>query len=173
MEANAKNDAEFVTLLTGVQSTLALFIRGLMPDVQHSEEIVQEANARIWAKRSDFELGTNFKAWALTIARFEVLAYRKKQARNSRVKFSEELENTIAEEIEELSDDLASRHEALADCLKTLAPKSRELLEVRYGTSEKLDDFAKRVGRSLGGVKVALTRIRSQLAVCIERRLET
>jgi len=171
MESSTDKDAEFVSLLTGLQATIGLFVRGLMPDIQHAEEIVQETNARIWAKRQEFTSGTNFKAWALTIARFEVLSYRKRQARNSRIRFSDELENMIAVEVAEFQDDTLARHDALKECLSSLTPKSREILNVRYGTQEKLAEFAERIGRSLGGIKVALTRIRSQLEGCIERRL--
>lgn len=172
MEPSIDQDAEFVTLLTGLQATIGLFVRGLMPDIQHAEEVVQETNARIWAKRGEFTPGTNFKAWALAVARYEVLSYRKRQARSSRIRFSDELEKTIADEVAELNDETLARHEALRECLGTLTPKSREILSVRYGTEEKLAEFAERIGRSLGGIKVALTRIRSQLAVCIERRLK-
>ena len=51
------------------------------------------------AEAGDFTLGTNFKAWAFSVARYEVLNYRKQQARDARLVFSEELEETFAEEL--------------------------------------------------------------------------
>lgn len=170
IQADDDNDA-FVADLTMIQSTLGLFVRGLLPGDQGAEEVVQQANAKIWQKRAEFTPGTNFKAWALAVARFEVLNYRKQQARDARLKFSDELEHTIASEVAEMDDCLLERHEALRACLETLKPESRELLMVRYDKGERLADFAKRVGRSVGGVKVTLSRIRSSLAKCIERRI--
>ena len=121
-------DAQFVAELTRCQSPLELYVRGLMPGDPAAEEVVQQANAKIWLKRADFELGTNFRAWALSIARFEVLNYRKQQARDARLRFSDELEQTIATEMAELEDDLAERQTALQECLGELKPESRELL---------------------------------------------
>ena len=165
------NDAEFVAQLTGCQTVLALYVRGLMPGDRGADEVVQQANAKIWQKRSDFEPGTNFRAWAMTIARFEVLNYRKQQARDARLKFSDELEYTIAAEVAELDDDLLQRHSALRQCLGELKPESRELLMMRYSSQEPLAEFAARIGRSVGGVKVTLCRLRSALSECVQRRL--
>lgn len=165
------NDAAFVAQLTQCQASLGMFVRGLLPGDRAAADIVQQANAKIWEKRAEFEPGTNFKAWALAIARFEVLNYRKQQARDARLVFSTELETTIASELAELDDDLLDRHEALKECLASLKPESRELLMLRYGSRETLREFANRVGRSVGGLKVTLHRLRAFLATCIERRL--
>lgn len=166
-----QDEAAFVAQLTDCQSALGLYVRGLMPGDRTASDVVQQANAKIWEKRADFEPGTNFKAWALSIARYEVLNYRKRQARDSRLRFSDELEKTIAADVTELNDDFPQRQEALQECLKSLQPGSRELLMSRYGSREVLSEFAARVGRSVGGLKVTLHRLRSTLATCIERRL--
>ena len=97
------DEAEFGAELTGCQSALALYVRGLMPGDRGADEVVQQANAKIWQKRAEFQPGTNFRAWALTVARFEVLNYRKRQARDARLRFSDELEQTIATEIAAVS----------------------------------------------------------------------
>ena len=167
------DEAEFVAELTGCQSALALYVRGLMPGDRGADEVVQQANAKIWQKRAEFQPGTNFRAWALTVARFEVLNYRKRQARDARLRFSDELEQTIATEIADMDDDLMERHSALRKCLEDLKPSSRELLMSRYESQETLAELAARVGRTVGGVKVTLSRLRSALADCIERRLQT
>ena len=73
----------------------------------------------------------------------------------------------------DLDDDLLERHAALKECLKLLKPESRELLLLRYGSRETLASFSSRVGRSLGGLRVTLHRLRRELAECIERRLLT
>ncbi len=170
---DARNDdSEFVALLTGCQSALALYLRGLMPGDRGAEEVLQQTNAKIWQKRDDFKPGTNFRAWSLAIARFEVLNYRKQQARDARVRFSDELEQTIAAEIVEQDDDFLERHSALKDCLQELKPGSRDLLMMRYGSEETLADFASRIGRSAGSIKVTLYRLRGVLLTCIQRRLE-
>jgi RNA polymerase sigma-70 factor (ECF subfamily) len=167
------DDAPFVAELTNCQSALALYVRGLMPGDAAAEEVVQQANAKIWQKRADYQPGSHFRAWALAIARYEVLNYRKMQARDARLRFSDELEQTITVEMSELDDDFLERHSALRECLGTLKPESRELLMARYASRESLTEFAARFGRSAGSVKVTLSRLRAALADCIERRLKT
>lgn len=164
-------EAAFVALLTAAQTTIALAIRGLMPGDGGVDEVIQQTNVKIWQKRDEFELGTNFKAWAVTIARYEVLNYRKQQARDARLRFSDDLETQIAEEISQLDDTLVDRQLALRECLQQIKPESRELLLSRYASDETLSDYATRVGRSVGGVKVTLCRLRSALSACIERRM--
>lgn len=165
------HDAKIVELLTECQLPLMLYVRSLLPGDAGAQDVAQQANVRVWEKRQEFTLGSNFRAWAFAIARFEVLNYRKLQARNARLKFSEELETTFAQEIQTQHDDLASRHEALQACLENMQPESREMLMQRYASAESLGEFAARFGRSLGGIKVSLHRLRSMLAECIERKL--
>jgi RNA polymerase sigma-70 factor (ECF subfamily) len=100
-----------------------------------------------------------------------VLNYRKQQARDSRLVFSGELEQFIAAELagEELN--VEERLEALRGCLSKLRPQDRQLLLHRYSNRGTLAEYADTIGRSLGGLKVTLHRLRSALLLCMERRL--
>ena len=166
-----RDDSAFVAQLTECQVPLGLYVRSLMPGDRTAGDVVQQANAKIWEKRDEFQPGTNFKAWAMSIARFEVLNFRKQQARDARLTFSDDLEVTLASEIATMDDDFAERHEALKQCLQGLKADSRELLMWRYGSRETLAEFAERVGTTVGSLKVKLHRLRNSLAGCIERRL--
>ena len=166
-------ESQFVALLTDIQLPLRLYVQSLLPGDPAAHDVAQHANATLWQKRADFALGTNFKAWAFAIARFEVLNYRKQQARDARLVFSEELEETFAEEFAAHSDDLERRHEALKACLSKLRDRDRALLMHRYAKSGTLDDFARMVGRSVGGLKVTLHRLRSALLGCVQKQLSS
>lgn len=168
-----ENDSEIVALLTGHQAAMRLYVHSLMPGDPAATDVLQQANATLWKKRGDFELGTNFKAWAFSIARYEVLTYRKQKARDNRFVFSEELENVIAEELPERSEDFETRQEALAACLAKLKDADRNLILHRYFKRAPLADYAGEVGRSIGGLKVTLHRIRTALRKCIESNLPT
>ena len=165
-------DAQIVAELTRCQSPIELYVRGLMPGDPSFEEVVQQANAKIWESRHAFELGTNFRAWAMSIARFEVFNFRKRQARDARLRFSMELTETMASELEEATEHFEDRQAALRLCLEEMHPNSRALVMSRYGSSESLSEFALRAGRSVGGLRVSLNRIRKALAECIERKLQ-
>jgi RNA polymerase sigma-70 factor (ECF subfamily) len=166
-----KQDAAIVSLLTQNQSALRLYVESLMPGDSHCDDVAQETNTIIWEKRSDFEIGTNFKAWAFSIARFQVRKYRFKQAKDARLVFCEELEEIIAEEMTDHLDDLSEHHIALQVCLQKLKPADRDLIHHRYFKKTPLKEYAANVGRSIGGLKVTLHRIRNRLLVCVEKRI--
>jgi RNA polymerase sigma-70 factor (ECF subfamily) len=101
-----------------------------------------------------------------------VLNHRKQQARDSRLVFGEELELVLTDDLLERDDDTELRHEALRECLEKLRSQDRDLLLHRYTASAgTLDDFAQRMGRSVGGLKVTLHRLRNALLGCIEKQL--
>ncbi len=166
-----EHERQIVAQLTEIQLPLRLYVQSLLPGDPAARDVAQHANATIWEKRQSFTLGTNFKAWVFSIARFEVLNYRKQQARDARLVFSEELEETFAEELATQHDDLESRHEALKKCLERLRPKDRDLLLFRYARAGTLDEFAARAGRSAAGLRVTLHRLRGALLECMQRQL--
>lgn len=171
-QKDENTEAQFVALLTAGQAAIVVVVRALMPGEPGLEEVVQQTNAKIWEKRADFELGTNFRAWASSIARYEVLNYRKQQARDARLTFSDELERMIVDEAPQLFDDVPQRQLALQQCLSTMKAESRELLLARYRGEESISQMAARVGRSVGGVRVTLSRLRDSLLKCIQLKLE-
>ncbi len=164
-------DAAIVSLLTQYQSALRLYVESLMPGDSHFEDVAQETNTTLWNKRADFQVGTNFKAWAFTIARFQVRKYRFKQAKEAKLVFCDELEEVIADEIADHLDDLPEHHIALQQCLQTLKPVERDLIYHRYFKKTPLKEYAIEVGRTIGGLKVTLHRIRNRLLICVEKRI--
>ena len=165
-------DSEFVALLTEHQSALRLYVSSLLPGDPGAADVAQQANATIWRKRADFEIGTNFKAWIFSIARYEVLNFRKKQAKDARrLVFGEELEEIFADELPALANDLEDRQTALRGCLEALKSADRDLILHRYFKDAPLQEYADEIGRSVGGLKVTLHRLRNKLQLCIERKL--
>lgn len=147
------------------------FILGLLPDHNRAEDVFQELFLTITRKAGEFCSGTNFLAWARSIARLKVLEQLRAQQNVPHALDPETLEVLLlaAEEAEDRWDE---RREALAHCLKQLAPRAREILELRYS-----DDFlpppaiAARLSWSVNAVHVALSRARRFLQECTRRRL--
>jgi len=164
------NDSDFVALLTEHQAAIRYYVSSLLPGDSRAADVAQQANLTLWEKRDDFESGTNFKAWAFAVARFEVLNFRKKEARDSRLLFSDELEEIMAGELASASEDFDIRREALSSCLKKLKPTELALIRHRYFESAPLKEFAAANNRSAAGLKVTLHRIRNGLAGCVERQ---
>jgi len=55
-------------------------------------------------------------------------------------------------------------------CLAKVSTSNRQILGLRYRAGMRIDQIAKKLGRSSGSIQVALYRIRQSLLKCIQRR---
>lgn len=163
-------DAEFVELFTKHQRRLFLLILSQIHDPVDAEEVLQNVNVIIWKKCGQFQPGTNFLAWAATIANFEVLKYRSRRSRE-RLVFSDEFLATVSAEAVEKSEELERRRAALKECIQKLRSQDQELIEQRYAPGETGKNLAEHIGRPSNSVYQSLGRIRRTLMECIQRRL--
>jgi DNA-directed RNA polymerase specialized sigma24 family protein len=72
---------EFVSQLTASQGRMRAFIVTLMPGSPDVGDVLQETNLTLWKSQTRYRPGTNFLAWAFTIARLEVLHHRTRAKR--------------------------------------------------------------------------------------------
>ncbi len=171
-EVDPANDiADFVRQLTEHQGDLWAFIIAQLPGSPDVADILQKTNLTIWTKQKDFTPGTNFRAWAFTIARYEVLAHLKRHKRSNWLVFDDELIETIASEVETHIPASNHRLQALETCMAKLKPNHQELLKYRYRGEGGLASHAKREGRSVSSLSVTLYRIRTTLRKCIQAEL--
>jgi RNA polymerase sigma-70 factor (ECF subfamily) len=147
------------------------YILSLVPNWADADEILQETNIRLWEEFDKFVLGTNFAAWAIRVAHFQVLTWRKK-VRRSRLVFDQRVVDAIAAEPSWTDEAFEARQQALGECVSTLPDHSRELLRNCYVRGTKIKDVALRLNRTPAAVYKALERIRETLHSCIQRKLE-
>ncbi len=170
MQELSPEQQRFVTDLTSHQSAIRNLCRILMPGNQNDlEDVVQEINRVILEKANSFEAGTDFKAWAFTITRFQVLAYQKNVSRN-RLKFQPELIDLLVEDAAD-SPFVVSKQQILVDCLSKLAESDRDLLRTRYSQHGSLTSYAQRIDRTIHWLKRRLAKLRDQLKECTENKL--
>lgn len=161
---------EFVALLTRNERRLYGYILSLVPDWNNADEILQETNIRLWEEFGRFEQGTDFHAWALRVAYYQVLTWRKNRSRQKLI-YDESLLEEIRATQDEMNDLLETRRDALRRCLEQINPESRRLLAQYYGEGLRINEIAASMNRSVQAVYKAVQRIRSSLHGCIERRL--
>jgi RNA polymerase sigma-70 factor (ECF subfamily) len=155
---------------TSNEPRLRGFVLALMPHWADAEEILQRTNAVLWEKFDRFAGGSDFFAWSCEIARYEVLNFRRSQARQ-RMVFDQELVDRLSEEISGMNDELNERQQALIDCVQKLPEKDRRLIGARYQSAAPAALVAAQVGRSASAVYKALARIRHTLYQCVERSI--
>ena len=166
------NHEQFVQQLTENQNRLYGYVYSLLGDHNRAADVVQETNMVLWRKIDEFEPEKPFLPWAFAIARFQVLAHIRDHKRD-RFLLDAELVEKLSADIENASGLLESYREALRPCLKKLTPNNRELIEKRYFKSLPVAEVAKAADRTTGSIKVALLRIRRQLAECVQTRMAT
>lgn len=162
----------YVNLIAEHQWALRGFILSLMPSSPDVDDVLQETNIVLWQKRDHFEEGTNFPAWACTIAKFQVMRHLGKAKRNKTQTFSDDF---IIDFADKLTPENSKKHrlQALDACLEKLDGKQRQLLMTRYSPGKSLQEYAEKLGTSVEVLRVTLFRVRNVLRRCIETQLKS
>lgn len=172
-QPDANRTEAFLRLLTEHERRLAIYVTGLVACPQDSQDILQEGKIVMWRQFHQFELGTNFPAWARKILFFQILAYRRRSKRQPSEQLSERLLERLSEESESAQREQRweRRERALQDCVLKLSPEHREILELRYRDETSIEGISRRTERTEGAVYRLLSRLRKNLFLCVEREL--
>ncbi len=170
MPAAGDNAKEFLRLLTLHDRQTFAYILLLVPNFNDAEEIAQEVRVKLWQQFGDrFERGTDFGAWARSVAFYEVRAFRR-SARRQPIGFSQELLESLGQEFQPAEEELSERRAALDECLSRLSAPVREMLRRHYA-GESWEQISQRMNRSTAGLRKAVYRARRTLADCIARTM--
>ena len=145
-------------------------MRSLVPDAAAAKDVLQETNVTLWSKANQFELGTNFWAWASQVAFYEVRAYRTRTTRDKCI-FNDELVRQLAALAQTRSELEEQRQETLRICLKKLPQRDRDLVNRRYYGGLSLGELATEIDRSVGATRKLIQRARQALLNCITRTM--
>ena len=167
------NPDEPIRLLSQLQPALYAYILTLHPNRVDAEDILQETNVTVWKKLSEFEPGTNFRAWVFRIAYFQTLAERKRLSRKPTIfELDETLLKVLADEAEIQLEGYDERSVALKGCLSELRTDDTRILRRHYVDETPIHQIAAEIGRSAVALRGSLLRIRRLLRTCIERKIE-
>jgi RNA polymerase sigma-70 factor, ECF subfamily len=155
-------NAVFVELLTQHQRKLYGYIYSFVPNAADSDDLLQETNLILWKKNLEYQLGTNFTAWACRTAFLNVKYFLKTKGR-SRVYFNEELVSQLSD----LHTDRTNVHMIysmmLIHCLGKLSSASQLLIKLRYDGNHSIQDMAKQLEQPVGSIYNSLSQIRLKL----------
>ena len=98
------DEVRFVQLIADHQNLIRNFIISLLPGAPGVDDVFQNTNAVIWRKRESFEMDSNFKAWALSIARFQAMAHLQQLRRRRWVSLDPDVAELIADDVEDRPD---------------------------------------------------------------------
>jgi len=157
-----------------VRETVALLrsqVRFLIEDDDLADDVVQETYVQLFQEIDRYTPGTNFLAWARTLARTQALSARfrrgRERAASNRYNHAVRDRVTAGLDSEEPAERLKTQMERLQECLGKLQEKARSLVELRYFQRLSLEDVAARIGVKTGAAGVSLHRIRATLHKCM------
>lgn len=164
-------NAEFLALLGKHEIQVATCVHALVPVWHDAEDIVQEVRLQLWREFGSFQSGTDFSAWARTIARYAVRKYVTMSQRKPLL-LSGDIEDMLMAKIAAAPKQQADRRlQMLAECVRRLGGDALDLLQRCYMERQKTKDIATALGRSLASTYQALSRIRRELLECVRERL--
>ena len=166
----AKTTENFVQQLTENQTRIYGYVFSLLGDHSRAADVVQETNLVLWRKVAEFDSDKPFLPWAFAIARFQVMAHLRDQKRD-RLLLDAELAETLSVEAGRQAESIDVVQTALRPCIKSLTKNNQALIEQRYLRGKSVAEVAATSSRTVGAMKVALLRIRRQLAQCVQKRI--
>lgn len=161
---------QFAALWTAAQPTIAGFIRTLIPDYQQADEVLQRVAVTLVRKFDQYDTTRPFTAWAVGVAKYEVLYFRRERATDKHL-FGDDIVDQIAIRYELLAEDVDPVRDALRACLEQLQGRSKRVIDLRYRRGMKSSAIADEMTLSSGAVRMLLCRVRETLRRCIERRV--
>lgn len=161
---------EFTHHWLQAEPSVSAYVFASVSGFHDAEDVIQRIAQELARRFDEYDSSKPFVGWAIWIAKSRVIDFYRAQSR-TRVVISNELLDQLAQTVAKQSEGRSSRREALETCLNDLPPKSRRILDLRYVEDLSAAEAAKEVGSTEGSMRVLLSRVRTVLADCIERRL--
>ncbi|GAA5494464.1 hypothetical protein Rhal01_00625 [Rubritalea halochordaticola] len=159
----------FDQLLAQEQEFLRLLIRTIGVSPSDANDVLQEANIYLINNATQFELGTNFRAWASKVVRYRCLQYFRDQKRRPMINLSEQAIDLITEEVCEQYEETERQLRKLNLCIDKLPADHADMLKANYHDGMTLKDYAKIHKKSHMAVRKTMSRVRHALKDCIEK----
>lgn len=161
------SDEEFILLFTKSQFALHSFIVGVTRSMTEADDILQEVNLALWKKRLSFDGRLHFLRWAIGFAKNEIYNYRKRSAK-SRLLFSNDVLNSLAEE---WPCDLTyheQRITLLAECVKKLSHEEKRYVADFYRNKTSVQELSELNHTPASTIYKILNRARLSLRKCVQ-----
>lgn len=171
MDPSESNQQEpFLRQFLEHEGALRGFVRSLVGSRDDTREVMQDVAAVLWRKFNSAGPPVEFRSWAFGVARMQVREFFRDRGRDRHV-FGENVQALIEQRLEVLAPQEDSRREALAECLGKLPADHRSLVDQAYGEGSRIDELARRQGRTPMALYKTLHRIRLTLMECTQQVL--
>ncbi|QDT63369.1 sigma-70 family RNA polymerase sigma factor [Calycomorphotria hydatis] len=170
-DSNSSHE-EFLNLFDEAYSQLYGLAVSLVGKPADADDVIQEASLILWEKFDQFEAGTSFHRWAVTVVANVAKNWNRKQRRRRGRSLSDEAIGHIAKVRSGNSELLELRRELLDECIDKLPKEERSMLWQCMADAASVMQWAKEHHTSHNTVYSKLRRIRQRLYHCVLKRLE-
>ena len=160
----------FLRLWMKHEAALRAFVRASCPNAQEVDDLMQEVSIVALRKFSSLDDHSAFGAWACLIARYELLAARRRHARD-RLVLAEDIVELLAQEGAQEMPLRQQQLLALDQCIEKLPRQRRELALTAYSKETTIRELASKLKRTEGSLYQLLARIRQELRQCMQQNL--
>ncbi len=160
---------QFIRLFAQHEHRIYACIAAMVSRWAEADEVMSDTSLALWEMFDQFEEGTDFARWAISIARLRVLRFRQKCSRDHH-QFSQEFVEALADTAATEIDVLETRRRALEECLAELPEQSRDLVAACYAAGNTIKSVAEQLGRPVKRVYKTLERVRQTLFDCVQRK---
>jgi RNA polymerase sigma-70 factor (ECF subfamily) len=153
---------------------LTVYLRCTVRDPVLVDDLFQETMLTAWRNLNRFDRNRPFGPWLRGIAAKLILAERRKRAKGLVLCDNAVLEHLDArhEALQGLpGDTLDEKLDSLRDCIRTLPPRYRKAVELRYHEGLRGMQLAEELQISNEALKKRLQRGRARLLDCMTRKL--
>lgn len=166
-----ENSDHFLSLLLPNQKGILGYILSYVPNFADADDIFQNTLSILWKKFDQYKPETDFVAWSLTTARFEIMNYYRKSKKEGKLHFDETLQTKIDEESATASRQFNHRMETLRECIKKLTPDDLQLVKMRYEQEMPFTKIGQRLGISSPAALKKVSGIHGRLIRCIRLKM--
>jgi RNA polymerase sigma-70 factor (ECF subfamily) len=164
----------FEILMKENADMLLAFLRSAVGDPHAVDDLFQETMLTAWRRLPDFDRSRPFAPWLRGIAGNLVLAHYREQAHRA-IPLDQAaldwLEVRFAKLHELQGDGFADKLAALRDCVQSLPDDYRRPVQMRFAQSLSLPEICESLQLATEALKKRLTRAKTKLADCLERKL--
>jgi RNA polymerase sigma-70 factor (ECF subfamily) len=145
------------------------FVASLVPEPELVDDVVQETFVAVSARADGYDPKKSFSTWLFVVARDKIREIGGKAAAEARP-FADEVLDVLSASRTEFG--VSARGPQFVDeCIAALAPQARRIVELRYQNAMKPRQVAAAIGWTAASVRVALSRARTAIRECVERKV--
>lgn len=165
----SESHEEFMRRFLECQRGLLRYVMYFVPNAHDARDIVQNTAIALWKKHEQYDPAEPFMPWACRFALNETKLFIRTDTRWKHF-LNEETVNALAGRRQEMAGELDERRIHLRECLRKLPDAQRAVVEQYYFNDVSVERMAESSRRSVHAIYKSLSRIRSALMDCVQRR---